>query len=558
MPEKDRTAAAGAPGEAYIIRGEKAALRPMEAADCGMVARWRNSDRVRLNYIYMELLTEEDERRYFRDEVETGHVLHLIICDLEDGGAPVGCVVVNDLETVMRAPDTTPAEIGFFLGEERAAGRGIAREAMRLGIEYCFDTLGIAAAYSRIFTFNLPSILSCESVGMRKTQFLPAVVRSDGSRRDMYRLEITPQLLREAKEEEARRRAAKAGDAWKEAAPADRAQAGGDGAPFVSFVIPCYRSARTLPDVVAEIDGAMADRAKERGGSWEIVMVNDGAPDETWDVIRGLCAAQEGCGAGSAGRTGICLARNFGQHSALMAGIARAAGDIVICLDDDGQTPASEAGRLIDAVLAGADVAYASYDNNISGGFRSFGTRMNDRMATKLLGKPADLHVTSYFAMRRFVADEICRYENPYPYLIGLILRTTRSVVNVPVTHRKRASGASGYTLAKLFGLWLNGFTAFSVQPLRAAAKMGVLFALAGFAYGIYTIVKKFLNPAVPAGFSALMSAVVFIGGVLMLMLGMVGEYVGRTYISVNNAPQYVIRDVAGGKETSGDAAVKD
>jgi hypothetical protein len=162
---------------------------------------------------------------------------------------------------------------------------------------------------------------------------------------------------------------------------------------------------------------------------------------------------------------------------------------------------------------------------------------------TACWAKPKDLTVTSYFAMRRYVADEVLRYSNSYPYLIGLVLRTTTNIVNVPVTHRPRRQGSSGYTFGKLVSLWMNGFTAFSVKPLRAATAVGSVSAVAGFLYGIYTIVKKIVNPSVVLGFSSLMSAIVFFGGMTMLMVGMAGEYIGRMYIAVNEAPQYVVRE---------------
>ena len=221
------------------------------------------------------------------------------------------------------------------------------------------------------------------------------------------------------------------------------------------------------------------------------------------------------------------------------------------CRDDDGQTPADEAGKLLDAIEEGADVAYASYSTKHHSAFRNFGTWMNEKMLEMMLGKPAELSITSYFAMRRFIADEVIRYENSYPYLVGLVLRSTKNIVNVPVTHRQREIGRSGYTLSKLFALWMNGFTAFSIKPLRITTTMGAVFAFLGFLYGIYTVIKKIINPAVPVGFSAMMTAIIFFGGMIMLMLGLAGEYIGRTYISVNSAPQYVIREVTSHNEES-------
>ena len=311
---------------------------------------------------------------------------------------------------------------------------------------------------------------------------------------------------------------------------------------MISFVIPCYRSSQTLPGVIQEIKDTMKTL---KNYEYEIVLVNDSSPDDTFCVITGLCRENDNI-------TGINLARNFGQHAALMAGFHYVKGDVVVCLDDDGQTPACEVVRLLAGIEEGADVVYAKYNHKHHSGFRNFGSHVNEVMTRIMLGKPKDLYVSSYFAAKRFVVDEMIRYEYAYPYVIGLVLRTTKNIVNVEIDHRDRQAGESGYTLKKLLGLWFNGFTAFSVKPLRVATVTGTICALCGFAYGIYTIIKKiFIQPPdLVIGFSALMSVIVFMGGMLMLMLGLVGEYMGRMYVSMNNSPQYVIREIVGnGKE---------
>lgn len=311
---------------------------------------------------------------------------------------------------------------------------------------------------------------------------------------------------------------------------------------MISFVIPCYRSSQTLPGVIQEIKDTMKTL---KNYEYEIVLVNDSSPDDTFSVITGLCRENDNI-------TGINLAKNFGQHAALMAGFHYVKGDVVVCLDDDGQTPACEVGRLLAGIEEGADVVYAKYNHKHHSGFRNFGSHVNEVMTRIMLGKPKDLYVSSYFAAKRFVVDEMIRYEYAYPYVIGLVLRTTKNIVNVEIDHRDRQAGESGYTLKKLLGLWFNGFTAFSVKPLRVATVTGTICALCGFAYGIYTIIKKiFIQPPdLVIGFSALMSVIVFMGGMLMLMLGLVGEYMGRMYVSMNNSPQYVIREIVGnGKE---------
>lgn len=306
-------------------------------------------------------------------------------------------------------------------------------------------------------------------------------------------------------------------------------------AKMISFVIPCYRSEKTVGSVVKEIVDTMDKLGKY---AYEVILVNDGSPDNTWDTICDITKKDSGNRI-----LGINFAKNFGQHAAIMAGLHHVKGDYVVCLDDDGQTPADEVDKLLKALEDGADVAYARYGRKQHSFFRNFGTYMNETMATVMLGKPKELYVSSYFAARRFVVDEMIKYESSYPYVIGLVLRTTKNIVNVDVNHRRREVGESGYSFAKLFALWINGFTAFSIKPLRIATFTGTVFAILGFLYGVYTIIKKFVYPIAPMGYAALMSAVIFMGGMLMLMLGMVGEYVGRLYISQNKNPQYVIRE---------------
>ena len=307
----------------------------------------------------------------------------------------------------------------------------------------------------------------------------------------------------------------------------------------ISYVIPCYKSALTITGVINEIQSAMENLKQY---TYEIVLVNDCSPDNTFEVIENLAKQYDNI-------CGIDLAKNFGQHAALMAGFHYITGDILVCLDDDGQTPADEVGKLLQEIENGQDVVYAKYEHKRHSLFRNFGSAVNEKMAQFLLGKPKELYVSSYFAARRFVVEEMLHYDKSYPYVIGLVLRTTKRITNVTVNHREREIGTSGYTFSKLIALWMNGFTAFSVKPLRIATWIGIACAVLGFIYGIYTVIKKFINPAVPVGFSSMMAALMFIGGMILFMLGLLGEYMGRMYISMNNAPQYVIRDIVNEKK---------
>ena len=299
----------------------------------------------------------------------------------------------------------------------------------------------------------------------------------------------------------------------------------------LSFVIPCYRSEHTIGAVVDEL----VETVTAHGGyDYEIILVNDNSPDNVMDVIAALAQKNSHV-------RGLELSRNFGQHSAIMAGFTYLTGDIVVCLDDDGQTPANEMFRLIDR-LDEFDLVFAEYKSKQHSGFRNFGSKVNDLMARWLLSKPKKLKIMSYFACKRYVVDEVLRYENPYPYMSGLLLRATKRVCNVEIDHRERAEGSSGYSFKKLMLLWINGFTSFSVKPLRFATFIGFITAIVGFLYGMYVIINKLCNPLAPMGWSSTMAVLLFVGGMIMLMLGMVGEYVGRIYLSINRAPQFVIR----------------
>lgn len=311
----------------------------------------------------------------------------------------------------------------------------------------------------------------------------------------------------------------------------------------ISFVIPCYRSERTIGGVVEEIRSVMEGRPKVE---YEVVLVSDHSPDGVYGVIERLATEDPGHVRGAE------LARNFGQHAALMAGYAMAKGDLVFSMDDDGQAPVDAVFELVARLAAGPfDVVYGDYPVKKHNPFRNFGSWLNGRMFRWLVGAfPNGVKGSSFYVARRFVIDEMLRYSGPYPYLGGLVYRTTCRIGSVEVNHRERTIGTSGYTFGKLLGLWLNGFTAFSVKPLRLASWCGLACAAVGFGAGLAVVAKKlFVTPDMPLGYSSLICTLLFVGGMLMLMLGLVGEYIGRIYISINRAPQYVVARTCGGRE---------
>lgn len=308
----------------------------------------------------------------------------------------------------------------------------------------------------------------------------------------------------------------------------------------ISFGIPCYRSEETIPYVIDEIHSTMAT-VQDRY-DYEIITVVDGSPDNVFEVLKGIAKTDKKVKV-------INFAKNYGQPNARMGTLKYATGDYVVCMDDDGQCPVDQIMKLIEPLENGYDITIADYPQKKQSWFKNFGSNFNTLTSRIVLDVPEDFRSSNFYAMKKFIRDQIVLYKNPYPFMDGLISQATKSIAYAEMEERERMSGTTGYTLKKLVGMWLNGFTAFSVVPLRAASFMGFLCAIAGFILGIYTLVRKFFVSDVPMGWSSTIAVILFVGGLIMLMLGMIGEYIGRIYISINNAPQFVERETINVKE---------
>ncbi len=304
---------------------------------------------------------------------------------------------------------------------------------------------------------------------------------------------------------------------------------------LLSFVIPCYRSEHTIRSVIDEIIEVVSERPEY---DYEIIAVNDCSPDNVYKVLS-LIAAKN-CRVKV-----IDFAKNMGKHSAILAGFAVAKGAYIVNLDDDFQCPVTELWRLLEPVEnEGYDVSTAEYTDKKESRGKRIGSFINSWMSEKMLDKEKGLRFENFSIMKKYIADEITNYKNPYPYLEGLILRVTRNIKTVVMDERSRADdNTTGFTFRRSLSLFINGLTAFSVKPLRFAAVAGFLFAVIGFVYGIIIIVKKLIEPAVPMGYSSIMAVILFSTGLIMIILGLIGEYVGRIYMCINDSPQYVIKD---------------
>lgn len=302
----------------------------------------------------------------------------------------------------------------------------------------------------------------------------------------------------------------------------------------LSILIPVYNSENTIGRLVEEI-------IKNLGALFklEVILVNDNSVDRSEAVCISLFDKYK--------KTVkfYSLSKNVGEHNAVMAGLNRATGDYVVIMDDDFQNPISEVVKLVYAASDGKyDVVYSFYEKKQHSFFRNLGSWFNDRAANYMLKKPKDLYLSSFKVLNKFLVNEIIKYQAPFPYIDGIILQITDKIGQVKVEHSAREDGSSGYTLKKLVSLWLNMFTNFSILPLRISIVLGLIFASIGLVLGVYSAIEKFFNPDMPAGFSSLLVSISILGGIQLVMLGMVGEYIGRVFLSLNKKPQYTIRKI--------------
>lgn len=303
----------------------------------------------------------------------------------------------------------------------------------------------------------------------------------------------------------------------------------------ISLVIPVYGSERILPELVAQVHAVM----QEKAWCYEIIFICDQSPDQSWAVIQGLAKNYSSV-------CGILLRMNAGQHNALMAGLAQASGHIIVTMDDDLQHSPSDIPALVGKIEQGYDVAYARFRTRKHPLWKILGSRLNNAVAGYLMKKPADLYLSPFRAFKSVIRDEVLRYRGPYVYVDGLILSVTRHITTVDVNHHDRYAGDSRYGLRKSISLWLKMATSFSINPLRITSFLGILFSGFGFFFAVLLIIQKFTLNLMPVGWSSLIVTVLIIGGVQLLALGMLGEYLGRVLLTLNARPQYVVAEQIG------------
>ena len=302
----------------------------------------------------------------------------------------------------------------------------------------------------------------------------------------------------------------------------------------LSVVIPVYNGAKTIGPLVQKVQEALAAGVLN-GGELEIVLVNDGRTDQSDAVCEEIVRTQQGI-------KFISLRRNFGEHNAVMCGLNYARGKYVAIIDDDFQNPPGEIIKLLEKAREGYDVVYSQYEVKQHNAWRNFLSWLNDWEATILLQKPPELYLSSFKLICREVVEEIIKYRGPFPYIDGLLLRTTRNIASVLTDHLPRMEGKSNYTLRKLVRLHLNMFFNFSIMPLRLLTALGIGSFLLGLLLSLAIAIEKLENPAMPLGWASIMVAILVLSGLQMVSLGLIGEFLGKNYLDQNGTPQWVVK----------------
>lgn len=307
---------------------------------------------------------------------------------------------------------------------------------------------------------------------------------------------------------------------------------------LISIVIPCYYSEKSIRKVVKLV---IEEFEKNEGYECEFVLVNDGSKDGTFEEIKKL-------GAEHPNVCGVNLMRNFGQHNALMASLQYANGDYILGMDDDLQTHPSQIFKLIHKIEEGYDLVYGTYPEKKNSSLKNLSSKLNEVSSRIMLNRPKEIVSSNFWIITKAVKDEVKKYDSFNPYIDGIFYRVTHNIGNVEVEHFKREFGTSNYTLKKLMNLWL-AYWNFSVIPLRVSFFLGMFSALAGVLIAIAVVINKIVYPDITVGWSSTLCVMVLFFGLVLMVLGIIGEYLGKIILILNNTPQYIVRETVNSRQ---------
>lgn len=301
---------------------------------------------------------------------------------------------------------------------------------------------------------------------------------------------------------------------------------------LISIVIPCYRSVKTLPSVVAEVQSVFKKHLEH---DYQLILVNDGSPDDTYKTICELSRKDPKI-------LGIDLSRNFGQARARMAALPYVCGDCMVSMDDDGQHPVEGIFTLVSRIQDGFDVVYARFSHKKHSLFKQLTSKAFGKMMEVVGNRPKDIQISSFFALSRFAIDAQKKYQSPSPSLVAYLSQVTSRFTNVEMEHRERQIGRSGYTLGRMLNLAIVSLTNFTIIPLRAITLLGLLIAVCSFLSGVILVIRRLIYHNIAIGYTSQMTVMLLLGGIIIMILGLIGEYIGHIYMTISNLPQYMIR----------------
>jgi undecaprenyl-phosphate 4-deoxy-4-formamido-L-arabinose transferase len=308
--------------------------------------------------------------------------------------------------------------------------------------------------------------------------------------------------------------------------------------PEISVVIPVYNSAEIIDSLYSKIVSALKDI------SYEIVFINDCSKDNGWQAIRSLAQKNKNI-------TGVNLRKNSGQDNALLAGLRISKGNYVLIMDDDLQHDPDDILKLYDACKNGFDVCYANFSDRKQSNIKNAGSDLNGKMAQLLVQKPKEIYLSPFKIVNRSTVNEIVKFSGPYPYIDGIILTITSNITQIDLKHSERSSGKSNYTFSRSMSVFMKHFTGFSVLPLRIATITGCIATFTGFCLILKYLYDYFIAKNFIEGWTTVVVLIIFFSGLILITLGIVGEYIGRMYLAINNKPQYSISEIVKSSENA-------
>ena len=301
----------------------------------------------------------------------------------------------------------------------------------------------------------------------------------------------------------------------------------------LSVVIPVYNSGAIIGELHKQLTSVLSSLTDD----YEIIFVNDCSLDNSWEILIQLAASDVHI-------TAISLRKNVGYDNAIMSGLRSVSCSYVVIMDDDLQHAPQDISCLLSEIKKGYDIVYANFLKKQQSFLKNIGSWLNGKLAQLIINKPREIYLSPFKIIRREIIQEIIKYDGPFPYIDGLLLQITSSVHQVAITHHSRTSGKGGHGLYRSLRIMMNFCTTFSILPLRIFTFLGFAISLIACIVSITLVVAEVWIDIDVEGWTSIMLGIIIFGGIQLIGMGILGEYVGRTYMNINRKPQYVVKEM--------------